>query len=117
MSRQPTVNPQQQELPFALLEVHGRTTLTVKEVADRLACTRQHVCTLVQTGELGAINIGTGKQRMAAKIPVECFRDFVIRSMTCKWEQSPLRHLPTQALVNLYIKLGNHLRNKGVSIK
>ena len=104
---------QQLELPFALLDVQGRTTLTVREVAERLHCTTQHVCELIACQALCAINIGLGKSRMAARIPVESFRDFIIKSLTCPWAQSPLRDLPTPALVRFYNELGTHLRKKG----
>jgi excisionase family DNA binding protein len=111
----PTASHDQQlELPYALLDVQGRTTLTVREVAQRLGCTPQHICELISSQMIGAINIGTGKRRMAARIPVECFRDFVIRSMTCPWERSPLRTLPLQALINHHRELGIYLRSKGV---
>lgn len=113
---QATSSPEQMELPFALLDTHGRTVLTVREVAARLHCTPQHVCELIASQTLTAVNIGTGKRRMAARIPVEAFRDFIIRSMTCAWSQSPLRTLPTQALVNLHRELANHLRQKGVRL-
>ena len=103
----------QLELPYALLDVQGRTILTVREVADRLGCTPQHVCELIASQTLPAINIGTGKTRMAARIPVESFRDFCIRSMTCPLDQSPLRTLPLQALINHYAALGIYLRGKG----
>ncbi len=110
------VQSQQLELPFALLDVQGRTILTVKEIADKLHCTSQHVCELIRAQELAAINIGLGESRMSARIPVESFTDFVIRSMTCPFAQSPLRHLPVQSLVRLYNELANHLRSKGVRV-
>jgi|GEM_PF-1462012 len=111
-----TSHNQQLELPFALLEMHGRTTLSVREVAERLGCTTRHVCELIASQTLCAINIGMGESRTSARIPVECFRDFVIRSMTCPWEQSPLRTLPLQALINLHRELTAHLRQKGVQL-
>lgn len=108
---------EQLELPFALLDLHGRTVLTVKEVATILKCSSRQVCELIRAQELTGINIGLGESRMAARIPVEAFRDFVIRSMTCPWEQSPLRHLPVQALIRHHADLTAHLRSKGVRLK
>jgi excisionase family DNA binding protein len=104
---------QQLELPFSLLDVQGRMTLSVQEVAERLGCTPRHVCELIGSQTICAINIGKGKSRTAARIPVEAFRDFVIRSLTCPWDQSPLRTLPMPALIRLYRDLGNYLRQKG----
>lgn len=116
MPRPATIaDPRQQELPFALLDVQGRSSLTVKEVASRLHCTPRHICDLIDEGELVALNIaGRCASRMTARIPVESYRDFVIRSCTAPLERSPLRHLPTQALVRLYHDLAKHLRNKGI---
>lgn len=116
MARPATVDDRQMELPFALLEFHGRSILSVQEAAERLDCTRRHICNLIDAQELAAINIGTGQTRTSARIPVEAFRDFVIRSMTCPWEQSPLRTLPVQALIRLHRDLTTHLSQKGVKI-
>ena len=106
----------QQELPFALLDLQGRTVLSVKEVAAKLHCTPRHVCELISAQELAAVNIGTGQSRMAARIPVEAFRDFVLRGMTCEFAVSPLRHLPTQSLINWHRELTRHLKSKGVQL-
>lgn len=116
MQRSAKVDAKQLELPFALLDFHGITILTVKDVAKRLNCTTQHVCNLIQCGELTALSIGTGQSRTSARIPVEAFRDFVIKSMTCPWEQSPLRHLPLQSLIRLHGDLTAHIRNKGIRV-
>ena len=109
----PTV---QQELPFALLDMHGKSVLTVREVAERLHCTRQHVSDLIAADELAAVNIGKGQSRMAARIPVESFRDSVLRSMTCEFAVSPIRHMPTQSLIRWHQELTKHLKSKGVRV-
>tara|TARA_X000001388_G_scaffold66417_1_gene53220 strand:+ start:528 stop:851 length:324 start_codon:yes stop_codon:yes gene_type:complete len=106
----------QQELPFSLLDLQGRTVLTVKDVAERLHCTTRHVCELIDAEELAAINISKGRSRLHARIPVEAFREFVVRGMTCDFEVSPLRHLPVQSLIRWHRELTQHLRAKGIRV-
>lgn len=99
-----------------MLDFHGRVSLTVAEAAERLFCSNQHVLNLIDSGALAAVDIAARNSRMAARIPVESFRDFVIRGMTCEWEHSPLRHLPIQSLVHLHREISRHLRAKGIRV-
>jgi excisionase family DNA binding protein len=109
-----TSEHQQLELPFALLDVRGRVTLSVPEVAQRLGCSTRHVCALITSGDLCALSIGKGKRRMSARVPVEAFTTFVVTAMTCPWNHSALRTLPLQALINHHKVVGEYLRSKGV---
>lgn len=104
----------QLDLPFSLLDTQGKVVLSVREVAERLGCTTQHVANLIASGHLAALSIGQGQSRMAARIPVEAFRDFVIRSLTVPFDRSPLRTLPTQALIRMHREIGEHLARKGI---
>lgn len=109
--------PQAQlELPFSLLDLQGRTVLTVKEIAGMLHCTPRHVCEMIASDELCAVNIGRGQSRMTARVPVESFRAFILKSLTCDFHDSPLRHLPTQSLIAWHRQLTQHLQNKGIKI-
>lgn len=48
-----------QQLDFGnLLFDRKRTVLYVDEIADKLDCSKQHVLNLIESGKLGAINIG-----------------------------------------------------------
>jgi hypothetical protein len=109
-------NPKQLDLPFSLLDLQGRQVLTVREIAGMLHCTPRHVCELISSEELCAINIGRGQSRMSARVPVESFRAFVLRSLTCDFADSPLRHLPTQSLINWHRQLTQHLKQKGIKL-
>ncbi len=44
-----------------LLFDRNRTVLSPDEIAGKLNCSRQLVIKLIESGQLGAINIGTGK--------------------------------------------------------
>lgn len=47
----------------SLLFDPARTALSTDEIAEKLRCTKAHVLRLIETGELGAVNIGTGKYK------------------------------------------------------
>lgn len=106
----------QQELPFSLLDLKGKTVLSVKDVSDLLGCSTRHVCELIAAEQLCAINVGLGRSRMHARIPVESFRDFVMRGLTCLWEESPLRHLPDQSLIRFIAEARSQLAKKGIRV-
>ncbi len=45
----------------SLLFDRARTVLSLDEIAAKLDCSKQHVIQLVESGEIGAINIGRGR--------------------------------------------------------
>lgn len=57
-----TSAPQTVELGNLLFDP-ARTALSTDEIAEKLRCTKAHVLRLIETGELGAVNIGTGKYK------------------------------------------------------
>lgn len=57
-----TIAPQPVELGDLLFDP-TRTALSTDEIAEKLRCTKAHVLRLIETGELGAVNIGTGKYK------------------------------------------------------
>ena len=57
-----TAAPQALELGD-LLFAPARTALSTDEIAEKLRCTKAHVLRLIEAGELGAVNIGTGKYK------------------------------------------------------
>jgi excisionase family DNA binding protein len=48
----------------------GRTVVNLKECAAKLGVTDQHILNLIELGELGAVDVGTGKIRHY-RIPVK----------------------------------------------
>jgi biotin operon repressor len=46
-----------------LLFDKARTMLSLEEIAAKLECSRAHVFNLIEGGDLGCINIGTGKTK------------------------------------------------------
>jgi len=61
---------------LASLTFAGRTVLSVREVAKRLAIDEQQVRDLIEEGKLHAINIGGGG-RKHWRIPVASFERFL----------------------------------------
>ena len=60
--RPSTIAPQPVELGNLLFDP-ARTALSTDEIAEKLRCTKAHVLRLIESGELGAVNIGTGKYK------------------------------------------------------
>lgn len=61
----------------------GRTSLTLQEIADKLACTSEHVIHLIEDGSLPAIDIkGPGAKRNLWRVPVESYRQFIASRMS-----------------------------------
>jgi excisionase family DNA binding protein len=65
-----------QQVDFTELLFPGRTVLYVAEVASRLKVTEQHVCDLIEEGQLHAINLGGGTRNFW-RIPVKAYEDFL----------------------------------------
>jgi hypothetical protein len=68
--------PEQLEFP-SLSFPKDRQALYVGEVALKLRCTDQHVCDLIEEGQLQAINVGGPGQRKCWRIPVEAYEAFL----------------------------------------
>jgi excisionase family DNA binding protein len=66
-----------QQLDFGnLLFDKNRTVLYVDEVAQKLDCSKQHVLNLIESGDLGAINIGTSTANFF-RIPIGEWEKFL----------------------------------------
>jgi excisionase family DNA binding protein len=59
-----------------LLFDKARTMLSLEEIAARLECSRAHVFNLIEGGDLGCINIGTGKTKYY-RIPASEWEKFL----------------------------------------
>ena len=57
----------------------GRTTLYVREVAEKLRVTERHVVNLIEAGMLRAVNVGTTAGRKFYRIPVPWYQEYVKR--------------------------------------
>ena len=73
--------PQQLDFP-SLAFPRDRSALYVFEVARRLKCTEVHIRTLIECGQLRAINIATDPNgRKCYRIPVESYEDYLNRHL------------------------------------
>ncbi len=89
---------------FASLDFPGRTTLMLGEIAEKLGCTVQHLLNQVEEGALVALDLkGAKANRRNIKVPVECYRDFIIRKLTgpVSVKAAFLETLPRATLVEL----------------
>jgi len=55
-----------------------RTMLSLEEIAAKLECSRAHVFNLIEGGDLGCVNIGTGKTKYY-RIPAAEWERFLKR--------------------------------------
>lgn len=70
---------------LACLDFPGRGTVTVREIAKKLGYCDRHVAGWIEAGELIAIDgKGKGSVRSAHRVPVDAYRDFIIRRLTNK---------------------------------
>lgn len=101
----------QAELPFVSLDFPGRTVLTIAEVADKLGLCEEHVCDLVDEGELAAVDASSkGASRRALRVVIESYRDFICRRLTGDARRHFLAQLPRHTLLELQAELSRLLR-------
>lgn len=102
---------EQLQFPFASLDFPGRVSLRVEEVAGKLGVTAQHLLDLIVEGKLQAVDVrGAGATRACYRVPVEAYRDFIVRCLTTPAERLRLlRELPKATLRELVRELKEHL--------
>ena len=61
----------------SLLFAPARTALSPDEIADKLSCTKAQVVRLIESGQLGAINVGTGKHKRFYRVPAAEWEKFL----------------------------------------
>lgn len=88
----------QLEFPFYSLDFPERFTLKVGEVAERLGVSEQHVLNLIDEGEFGSLNLAPNRARKLVRIPLEAYRDFILRAYSGDVRKRFLRSLPREAL-------------------
>ena len=93
------------------LDFPGRTVLRPQEIAKRLGVSDQHILNAVEEGSLQAVNLaGAGASKRCLRIPVESYRDWVLRRLTNTEERRRLlRDLPKATLRELRRELDSLL--------
>lgn len=107
-----TVVADQLQFAFASLDFPGRVSLRVEEVAEKLGITSKHVTDLITEGKLQAIDVrGSGAGRACYRVPIEAYRDYIVRALTTKADRLRLlADLPRATLRELHRELGELLR-------
>ncbi|MFA6281937.1 MAG: helix-turn-helix domain-containing protein [Candidatus Omnitrophota bacterium] len=105
-------NTQQLEFPFFSLDFRDRATLRVGDVARKLGCCEKHVFNLIESGKLGCINIGAAQSRQSVRIPIEAYRDFILRNFSGEARKDFVRTLPTATLELLFNELAAAMADK-----
>ncbi|MCC5790945.1 MAG: helix-turn-helix domain-containing protein [Opitutales bacterium] len=94
--------PHQMEFPFASLDFPGRTSLTIPEVAERLGLSKHTIHRLIEQEEIASLAVGASRQhRTHVRIPVEAYRDYVVKNISGPHRTSFLRALPPKTLRQL----------------
>lgn len=102
-----------EQLQFAFLsslDFPGRVTLSAAEVAEKLGVTVQHILDLIEEGKIVALDVkGKSSARRCVRIPVECYRDYIVGALTTPYARARLlRDLPRSTLRELRREL-DHL--------
>jgi excisionase family DNA binding protein len=84
---------------FASLDFAGRTALSADEVAKKLGVTTRHILRLAEEGALPGIDLkGEKASRGLLRIPIESYREFILRRMTGPMRREFLGTLPKATL-------------------
>ena len=98
---------------FHSLDFPGRTVLFVNEIAQKLGISRQQAVNLMDCGELGFINVATDPTtRPCRRVPVESYRNFIVRRLDSEERLQFLRELPVTTRLELIEELKNSLKRK-----
>jgi len=91
---------------FASLDFPGRSTLMLHEIAERLGVTVAHLLNEVEGGELVACDFkAKGVSRRCIRVPVESYRDYVLRKLTGPMRAQLLKTLPRAVRAQLIAEL------------
>lgn len=102
----------QLEFPFFSMDFVDRAALSINEVAAKLGCSERHVHNLIDEGELGCINLAPNSLRSLRRIPVESYRDFILRNFSDDCRKSFLKTLPRDTLKLLFNDIAQILKAK-----
>lgn len=82
---------------FASLDFPGRSVVLVREMAERLGVSIRHLLNEIDSGALVALDLKSAtSSRRAARIPIECYRDYVVKHLT-----SPSVEIRARFIANL----------------
>ena len=106
--------PESQQLTFFhSLDFPGRTVLFVNEISQKLGISRQQVVTLMAVGQLGYSNLATDPTtRPCRRVPVESYRNFIVRRLDSEERLQFLRELPVTTRLELIAELKKSLKQK-----
>ncbi len=92
--------------PFESLDIQHRSVLTVDDIRKKLRVSVDHVINLVEAGELKNVNTAVSElKRKQYRIPIESYRDFIIRRMSGPARKEFLQSLPRDTLLKVYHQL------------
>jgi hypothetical protein len=96
---------------FASLDFPGRSTLMLWEIAGRIGVTVRHLLNEIESVELIAIDAkGKGVSRRCIRVPIECYRDYILRKLTDRTRTNLLKTLPRAVRAQLIKELQESLR-------
>ncbi len=88
--------------PFSSLDFPGRTTVSLGEIAQRLGVSVDHLLNEAEHGALKGLDLkGAKATRRNVRVPIECYRAYVLEHMTAKFRGDFVRDLPKHVLIEL----------------
>lgn len=105
--------PIQLEFPYASLDFPHRATLTAAEIAEKLGCTKRHIENQIEAGQIGDLNLASkDTSRRFSRVPIEEYRNFIIRRMSGEGRILFLAALPKSTLQELQNEITALMRRK-----
>jgi hypothetical protein len=101
---------QQLALPFACLDLPGRATVTVAEIAEKLSCHPDHIANLVDDGRLHPLDIKRERvSRRAMRVTIHEYRRFILSIVPQGARKDFLAELPPDDLRELLTEISRLL--------
>ena len=101
---------------FASLDFPGRTTVLVREIAERLGVSEKHLFNEIDCGALVVLDLAaSGSSRRCARVPIECYRAYIEKHLTAPVAQRSefIRHLPVAVRRALIREIEESLKAPG----
>jgi hypothetical protein len=103
--------PPEQLQFFASLDFPGRTTLLLAEMAEKLGVSKRHLQKEVEAGVLTVLDVrGKHASQACWRVPVECYRDYVITRLSGPRRSDFLAVLPPATRRQLIAELQASLK-------
>lgn len=97
---------------FASLDFPGRTTVSLGEIAQRLGVSVDHLLNEAEHGALKGLDLkGAKATRRNMRVPIECYRAYVIEHMTAEFRSGFVRDLPRHVLRELLVEINAALKS------